>query len=252
MKKTIIFFNSLMFSILTLATSIPLSFAFIIFYLPFFPNRRKNFDLVAAIWCRFILWILKLTTGITCNIKGFEKLDKNKAYIIVGKHESTWDTLIMHTIMKPAPVFILKKELLKVPFFGWCLNLASRIAIDRSGGAASIKQIIKEGKMYISEGHNIIIFPQGTRVLPESNVRDYPYKPGFIALIREMGADIVPMSLNSGRYWRKKQFLKPKGVITMEFMDPIKYDDVKKMSKDELIQILQNIIETKTQELNKL
>lgn len=252
MKKIVAFFRSVLFSLLTLITSIPLSFAFIIFWLPFFPNRRRNFDLVASSWCKFILWTLRVATKINSNIIGYDRLDPKKAYIIVGKHESTWDTLIMHTFMKPAPVFILKKELLMVPFFGWCLALASKIAIDRGGGAGSLKKILREGKEYIKEGHNIIIFPQGTRVPPYSNVKDYPYKTGFIALIKEMGADIVPMALNSGKFWKKKQFLKYSGTITMEFMEPIKYEEVKKMSKEELLKRLEDIIETKSEELNKL
>lgn len=249
MKNITIFIRSLLFSILTLTTSIPLSIMFMIFWI--FPNRRKTFDIVAATWCKFIIYVLKITTKIDSKIIGYEKLDKNKAYIIIGKHESTWDTLIMHTFMKPAPVFILKKELLWVPFFGWGLALASKIAIDRGGGAASVKKIIKEGKAYIKEGHNIIIFPQGTRVPPQSTIKDYPYKPGFIALIKSIGADIVPMALNSGNLWKKKQFLKPSGTITMKFLDPIKYEDIKDLSKEEIIAKIEKIIEPESQKLNK-
>lgn len=252
MNKTIIFIRSILFSISTLVTSIPLSLGIVIFWLPFFPNRRKNFDMVASLWCKLMLWILKVSVGITGEVKGYDKLDKNKAYIIVGKHESTWETLFMHTFMKPSPVYILKKELLWVPFFGWCLATASKIAIDRGGGAGSIKKILKEGRTYIKEGQNIIIFPQGTRVLPHSTTEQHPYKTGFISLIREMGADVVPMALNSGKLWSKKQFLKYPGVITMEFMKPIKYEEIKDLGKEELIKKLENIIEKKSQELNKL
>lgn len=252
MNKTITFFRSLLFSIATLATSIPLSFAFMIFWLPFFPKRRKTFDFVGGSWCKLMIWILRITTGIKSDIRGVENIDSKKAYVIVGKHESTWDTLIMHTFMKTAPVFILKKELLMVPFFGWCLALASKIAIDRNGGAGSIKKILKQGKKYIKDGHSVIIFPQGTRVPPYSTTEEYPYKAGFIALIKEMKADVLPMALNSGKLWRKKQFLKPSGTITMEFMEPIKYEEIQKMKKKELISKLENIIESKSQELNKL
>ncbi len=252
MKTAITFIRSLLFSVVTITTSIPLSFGFVIFWLPFFPNRRKIFDLVASLWCKLMIWTLRWTVGIKSNIIGYDKLDKNKSYIIVGKHESTWDTLVMHTFMKPTPVFILKKELLFIPFFGWCLALASKIAIDRSGGVGSIKKILREAKKYIEEGHNVVIFPQGTRVPPDSTIEKYPYKTGFIALIREMGADIVPMALNSGKLWKKKQFLKHPGTITMEFMEPIKYEDIKKMSKEELLEKLENIIESKCKELNKL
>ena len=99
--------------------------------------------------------------------------------------------------------------------------------------------------------HNIIIFPQGTRVPPQSTIKDYPYKPGFIALIKSIGADIVPMALNSGNLWKKKQFLKPSGTITMKFMDPIKYEDIKDLSKEEIIAKIEKIIEPESQKLNK-
>lgn len=250
MQKKITFLRSLLFSILTLCTSVPLSLGIIIFWLPFFPNRRKNFDFVASLWCKMMIFILRWTTGIKSKIIGYEKLQKGKAYIIVGKHESTWDTLIMHTFMKPSPVFILKRELLFIPFFGWCLATASKIAINRKGGANALKKVLKEGKDYIKNGQNIIIFPQGTRVPPEATTEKYPYKTGFIGLIRELGADVVPMALNSGKLWRKKQFLKYSGTMTMEFMDPIKFEDIKKMSKEELLLKLENIIEKKSKELN--
>jgi 1-acyl-sn-glycerol-3-phosphate acyltransferase len=248
--KAMIFIRSLLFSFGAIFVTIPLSFCFLILWL--LPNRRKNFDTFSALWGTLMLWTLKITTGIKSNIVGYDKLDKNKSYIIIGKHESTWETLVMHTFMRPTPVFILKRELLFVPFIGWCLASASNIAIDRGGGVSSIKKILKEGKKFIQEGRNIIIFPQGTRVLPDADIKDYPYKAGFIALIREIGADVVPMALNSGNLWRKKQFLKYPGTITMEFMEPIKYEKIKSMDKNELILSLENAIEGKSKELSKI
>lgn len=240
-----------MFSLIIVTSTIPIGTLFMIFWIPF-PNRKKLFDIAASCWCKFILLTLKITTGIDYKILGKEKIQENRPYIIVAKHESTWETLIMHTIIKPSPIYILKKELLLIPFFGWVLKLADKIAIDRKGGAKSIKKILKESKEYIKDGHSIIIFPQGTRVPFNSATETYPYKTGFIALIKEMGIDILPVALNSGKYWSKKQFLKYPGTITMEFMDPIKYEDIKKMTKDELLKKLEYIIENKSKELNKI
>ena len=217
------------------------------------PNGREKCDYAGALWTKFIVIpILKWTVNIKSQVEGLENFKKGKAYIIVGKHESTWDTMILHTFMKPVPVFILKRELLKIPFFGWCLARASKIAIDRKGGASSIRKIIKEGKKYIAEGHSIVIFPQGTRVPYDSSTKNYRYKGGFIALIKEMGVDIIPMALNSGKLWGKKQFLKYPGTITMKFMKPIKYEEIKDMDKDEIIKKLESIIEIECQKLNKL
>jgi len=250
-KNIGVFFRSLLFSLITFSTSAPLSIAFVLCLCPI-PNKRRAVDIFARYWCAFILWVLKCTTGIKTNVVGLDKIDKKKSYIIVGKHESTWDTLVMHTIMSPAPVFILKKELLRVPFFGWVLKFASKIAIDRTDSVVSMKKIIQEGKNFMQEGHNIIIFPQGTRVPHDSNTKQYPYKTGFIALIKELKADIVPMALNSGKLWRKKQFLKYSGIMTMEFLEPIPFDSVKDLKKDELLPMLENIIETRCAELNKI
>jgi 1-acyl-sn-glycerol-3-phosphate acyltransferase len=252
MKKFIALIRSLLFSFLSLLTSIPMSFGFALFWLPCFPKRRVAFDYISAWWCWLMLFFLRISTGIKPNIVGYEKLKKRKSYIIVGKHESTWETLVMHTFMRPTPVFILKKELLWIPFFGWCVGLSSRIAIDRNGRASSIKKMIKDAKKFVAEGHNIIIFPQGTRVPCDSNTKDYPYKTGFLALVKELGVDIIPMALNSGKLWKKKQFLKYSGKITMEFMEPIKYEDIKMLKKGEVIALLEDKIENKCKELNKI
>lgn len=252
MKNTILFLRSLAFSILSFCITLLLSFSIFVFWLPFFPNRQQNMDRFGAWWSGIIIWLLKITTGIKSRVIGLEKLEKGKTYIIVGKHESAWETIFIPTLIKPIPSFILKKELLSIPFIGWCLATASMIGIDRSAGTKAIKKVLADGKKVMEKGHNIVIFPQGTRVPPESTTKEYPYKTGFIGLVKEMHADIIPMALNSGKFWRKKQFLKHSGTITMEFMDPIKYEEIEKMSKEELLLKLKNIIETKCVELNKI
>ena len=156
----------------------------------------------------------------------------------------------MHTIMKPAPAFVMKKQLLTIPFFGWTLANATNIAIDRDTGSTSLKIIIKKSKEYLKEGHNIIIFPQGTRVPNNSTVEEYPYKIGFVVLAKELKVDVVPIALNSGKYWSKKQFLKYPGTIRMEVMDPIKYEDIKKMKNKEIFKTIETLIEDKSKELN--
>lgn len=247
MKKIVTFIRSLLCTILTTFVSVFLAICLFVF-IPFY--KFKVFDVVAHYWCRLMLFIVKITVGIDSKIIGFEKMEKGKSYVIVGKHESAWDTLIMHTLMKPAPVFILKKQLLWIPFFGWTLALSSKIAIDRKAGPSAIKKMLRQGKKYSQEGHNIIIFPQGTRVPYNSTCsEDYPYKVGVIALVKELGIDVVPMALDSGKLWAKGQFMKTPGTITMEFMDPIKYDEVKDMTKETLLLRLQNEIETKAREL---
>jgi 1-acyl-sn-glycerol-3-phosphate acyltransferase len=251
MKKIIVFINSCLFSVISFLTTVPLSFLFMILWLiPFVPEKRYKFDFISSYWGALMLWFLKILTGIRPNIVGYDQLKKGKSYLIIGKHESTWETLIMHTFMRPAPIFILKKELAWVPFIGWCLASANNIPIDRKAGISAMKKIIKEGKKYIQRGHNIIIFPQGTRVSPTASTKDYPYKTGFIGLIKELKIDVVPMALNSGNLWRKKEFLKKKCVITMEFLKPIPFEKIKDLTKEELAKKLEAIIEKKSKELS--
>ncbi|MDR2527054.1 MAG: 1-acyl-sn-glycerol-3-phosphate acyltransferase [Rickettsiales bacterium] len=252
MKKIIIFIKSMLFSITSFSITVPWSFIFIVLWLiPFVPDKRYKCDKMATEWGKFMLYLLKIFTGIKWNITGYDKLEK-KPYIIVGKHESTWETLVMHSFMKPSPIFILKKQLLFVPFMGWCLATANNIPINRGDGIGAIRKILKDGKKYIKKGHSLIIFPQGTRVLPESTTKEYPYKVGFIGIIKEFKVDIVPMALNSGKYWSKKKFLKEKGTIRMEFLPPIKYEDIENLKKEDLLLMIENIIEKRSLELSKM
>lgn len=210
------------------------------------------FDSILVLWGKYVLFCLKVCVGIKANIVGYDKLDKDKKYLFVCKHESLWESFIFHTFMKPVPCFVLKKEMLNVPFFGWHLSNATCIPIDREEKITSLKKIIKESKKFLKLGHNIIIFPQGTRVPYNSTTEKYPYKIGFAVLARELGVDVVPIALNSGKLWKTKQFLKHKGVITMEFLNPILYDDVKKMKNNEIVDLFQDKIENTCKRLNDL
>lgn len=247
------FFKSLLFVIFVWISAIPLTIAFIFSYPLFFlKNRRKLFDSILVLWGKYVLFCLKICVGIRANIIGYEKLDRNKRYLFVCKHESLWESFVFHTFMKPVPCFILKKEMLKVPFFGWHLSNATCIPIDREEGIFSLKKIVKESKIFLNLGHNIIIFPQGTRVPYDSNIKQYPYKIGFTVLAKELGVDVVPVALNSGKLWKTKQFVKHKGIITMKFLDPISYSDIKKMKNNEIISLVQDKIENTCEKLNEL
>ncbi|MDR0423750.1 MAG: 1-acyl-sn-glycerol-3-phosphate acyltransferase [Rickettsiales bacterium] len=243
--------TSLLFTILFWVITIPLSLLYLTLWLvPFIKNKRYIFDRMSSLWAKSIIWLLRVTCGIDYEIRGWDELDKSKHYIVVGKHQSTFETLVMHTFMKnPSPIFILKKQLVLVPFMGWVLASINHISIDRDGGIKTMKKMVKTAKTYSQKGHNIIIFPQGTRVPPGASIVDYPYKTGFIGIIKECKCDVVPMVLNTGLFWKKKQFLKKKGKIIMEFLSPIKYDDIKDLSKEVIVSKIAEIVEAKTDEL---
>ena len=248
----LIFLKSLIFSTAIILNSILfLGSGFILIKL--FAKKGKNdkMDWILIQWGKFVMFLLKNVVKINYNIIGFDKLDKNKLYLIVSKHESVWEAFIMHTIMDRVPAFVLKKEMLSVPFFGWALSNGTHIGINRKEGLTSLKKIIRESKKYLATGHNIIIFPQGTRVPYNSDINDYPYKIGFVVLAKELGVDLVPVALNSGKLWKKKQFMKYPGTITMEFMEPIKYKDIRRMKNKDILNAVKNLIENRCDILNK-
>jgi 1-acyl-sn-glycerol-3-phosphate acyltransferase len=157
-----------------------------------------------------------------------------------------WETVIMHLIIN-RPVYAYKTELLKIPFYGWFLNVMSGIKINRKGGISALKQTLKQAKKYLDKKQSIVIFPQGTRVPIGANTQQYPYQSGIIALYQNCNTSIVPVALNSGIFWPKKLFQQKSGTIIIEFLPAIKNG----LNKYEFIQSLTQQIEEKSQQLIK-
>ncbi|MDX2083549.1 MAG: lysophospholipid acyltransferase family protein [Rickettsiales bacterium] len=212
---------------------LPLSIAF---------RSQKIADDGAKIWAEFSLWFLKKICRIDYQIIGLENLPK-EACIIACKHQSMWETIVMHLIFK-YPVYAFKKELLKIPFYGWFLRKMSGIIIDRSGGASALKELIKQSKKYLSQNQTIILFPQGTRVDVLATSEKYPYQAGIAALYLSCNVKVVPAALNSGLFFPKDKFLKA-GKITLEFLDAINPG----LSKQEFMLKLEEAIEQKSKNL---
>lgn len=247
MKKIFNFIRSFIFSILfILSTSMLFSSVLIssIF------GTKKNVRMFAGLWAKSVVWLLKITCGITYEIQGLENLPKNEEkYIVVSKHQSTWETYFLYYFFKNYASFVLKKELLKIPFFGYGLKKTGHIAIERGAGLSSIKKTVKEAKEKIDENRKVVIFPQGTRVPIEKSTEEYPYKVGFYAIIKDLKTDIVPIALNSGKFWAKGQFIKNPGKIIIKILPIIKYDEISKLKKDKAIKYIENVIETECSKL---
>lgn len=229
-----IFFRSLLFWIFIVSWGaiIPIIYSFV-----FVTRSRKMADHGAKIWSMLSLWMLKKLCNIDYKVIGRDNIP-NQACIIACKHQSMWETIIMHVIFK-RPVYAFKKELLIIPFYGWFIRIMSGIIVDRKGGASAIKNLIKQSKKYLNNNQNIILFPQGTRVPVGSDTKKYPYQAGIAALYLSCGADVVPVALNSGKFWAKNSLKKKPGTITIEFLGPIKPG----LKKQEFMQELENKIE---------
>jgi 1-acyl-sn-glycerol-3-phosphate acyltransferase len=171
---------------------------------------------VARTWQRTILWLLKVTVGLTYEVRGRERVPTGPV-IMASKHQSAWETLVFHALI-PQIAVGLKEELTRIPLFGWYLMRSGNIRIDRGAAATAIRSLVRGGKRAVADGLTVLIYPEGTRRAPE----DPPdYKPGVAALYAALKLPVVPIALNSGVYWRRREFVKHPGKVLVEFLDPI-------------------------------
>ncbi len=191
-------------------------------------------------WADVSLWLAEKILGITCEVRGQENITYQPV-IYASKHQSAWDTLIFLSLLK-YPAYVLKRELLSIPLWGWYLWRMGMIAIDRSAGASSIKHMIKQAKRVAHRGRPIVIFPEGTRKTPGAPPR---YHPGTVALYSMLHLPVIPVALNSGVYWGKDAFFKRPGKIIIEFLPPI----APGLDKQEFSATLERTIETASQRL---
>jgi 1-acyl-sn-glycerol-3-phosphate acyltransferase len=124
---------------------------------------------ISKLWTRFNIWWLRQTCGIDHHIIGTENLPA-QAVVILAKHQSTWETIFLHQYLPPL-TWVIKKELVSIPLFGWSLASLQPIAIDRSSAKIAMKQILEQGKHYLEAGRWILIFPEGTRTAPKERRR---------------------------------------------------------------------------------
>lgn len=180
--------------------------------------------------------LLKNLCGLNYEVEGEENIPAETA-IIFSKHQSTWETMALQLIFPPQ-TFVVKRELMWVPFFGWGLAVLKPIAIKRGSGSSAIKQVVRQGIERLKAGIWIVIFPEGTRVPPGQKVR---YKLGGAILAAKSGYPIVPVAHNSGEFWPKKQFLKKPGTIKVVIGPPIETKDRK---PDDILAEAESWIET--------
>ena len=212
------YIKSFIFSVFMIASTVVVaSIALILFLFPF----KFRFAVIRT-FAVMNVFLLKHLCGLDYEIEGQENIPEGTG-IIFSKHQSTWETMALQLIFPPQ-TFVLKKELMWVPFFGWGLAVMKPIAINRGAGRRAIKQIVVQGIDRLKAGIWIVVFPEGTRVRPGQHIR---YKLGGAILAAESGYPVVPVALNSGEYWPKKQFLKKPGTIKVVIGPPIQTRDRK-------------------------
>jgi 1-acyl-sn-glycerol-3-phosphate acyltransferase len=218
-----------------------------ILYFPvFITGSSKLADKGAKAWSVGAIWALKKLCRIDFEVLGKENLPQGP-FIVACKHQSMWETIIMHLIFH-RPAYCFKKELIHVPFYGWFLRKMTGVQVDRKGGASALKSLVKQAKRYLSEGHVVILFPQGTRVPVGGELEKYPYQAGITALYLSCNVPVVPAALNSGLFWPKHQAKKNPGKITLKFLEPINPG----LPKKEFLEKLQIATEAESKRLCEL
>jgi 1-acyl-sn-glycerol-3-phosphate acyltransferase len=211
-----------------------------VLFAPLFLISQRQAFRAGRPWAHGALWLARITLGITHEIAGLEHLT-NRPVIYASKHQSAWDTCIF-LLLLDAPCYVLKRELLKLPGWGWYLWRMGMIAIDRTGSASTMKQMLRDAKARAGEGRTIVIYPEGTRTKPGAEPH---YHPGVVALYSQLGLPVIPVALNSGLFWGKNAFMKKPGKITLSLLPPIPPG----LPKREFMETLQTQIETETHRL---
>jgi 1-acyl-sn-glycerol-3-phosphate acyltransferase len=223
-------------SALFMAWFLILTLVMAIIFLPLLAVPRKATVWMARQWARATLWGLRAIAGI-----GERQIGEvpRGGVLVASKHMSMWDTLALYLALDD-PGIVLKRELLRIPFYGWYLGKAAAIPIDRGAGADALRRMTHAAERVLAEGRPILIFPEGTRKKPGAPP---DYKPGAAGLYSLLGVACVPVALDSGRYWQG--FAKHPGTISMEFLEAIPSG----MKRRDFMALLEQRIEDATNRL---
>lgn len=167
---------------------------------------------IADIWINCLIVMLKLCCGLTYEIEGLENLPTDKPVIILSKHQSAWETVVLRKFISPQTA-VLKKSLLQIPFGGWALATLKPIAIDRTNQKEALRMLIEQGTQRLQEGLSVVIFPEGTRVAPGHYKK---FNAGGALLAQKSGFPVIPLAHNAGEFWPRNSFLKFPGVIKVK------------------------------------
>jgi 1-acyl-sn-glycerol-3-phosphate acyltransferase len=198
--RSLIYFILMVLSILVFG----LILAFFGWFLPM-PWRQA----IGTGWGRTNLWLQKTVCGLTYTVSGMKHIP-DEPHIVMSKHQSSWETISLRHILPANQAWVLKRELMWVPVFGWALAAVKPIAIDRKAGRKALKQVVDQGKLALAEGRNVIIFPEGTRTAPGQH-RKYSVGGGMLAA--RAGVPVVPIAHNAGVFWARRGLKKHPGTI---------------------------------------
>jgi 1-acyl-sn-glycerol-3-phosphate acyltransferase len=231
-----IFLRSLIYNVLFYSLLI----AWFIVAIPTFVMRRTAIIAVARLWSRQSTWLLRVVCNVKVEYRGVEKIPKGPL-VVASKHQSMWETFALLRFFDQ-PLYILKRELTRIPFFGWYTIKAGMISVDRSAGGRALLKMVRQAAEEVRHGRQLIIFPEGTR-RPVGAPPDY--KPGVAQLYASCRGNCLPVALNSGLFWPRRTFMRYPGTLVVEFLDPIPPG----LPRDEFLARISAVIEEATARL---
>lgn len=240
-KNYLRYFYSLAFVCTMFLSSVYISIIATIF-LPFSFNVRYRFINFYSV---LNLWVLKHLCNIDYRVEGMENIPKDEAFIIFSKHQSALETMMVQRIFPPL-TFVVKRELLFLPFFGWGLRALDPIGINRKAGRKAILQVVEQGIDRLKKGICIVIFPEGTRSKPGTRIQ---YKKGGAILASKSEHRVVPVAHTAGEYWPKGFFSRQTGTIVMSIGPAI---ETRGKKPDEIMQEAECWVETKMKEISTI
>ena len=181
----------------------------------FFLSHKKAV-MVPKRWAWSTHWLHRVIVGTRMEITGLENLPEG-GYVVAAKHQSTWDFYTLYALLEDS-AFVLKSELMKVPFFGWFVAKLDHIPIRRGDRGVAMRRMLQDASLEIQKQRQILIFPEGTRREPGA---EPAYRYGITRMYLDLGCPVVPVALNSGLYWPRRKFLKYPGTIRLKFLEPI-------------------------------
>jgi 1-acyl-sn-glycerol-3-phosphate acyltransferase len=190
---------------------------------------------VVKAWARAVLFGLRWIAGVKVEARGVEHRPGGAA-LVAAKHQGMLDVVALLALL-PDPCFVLKKELMPLPFFGWFAWKTRMIAVDREAGARALKDMAAQARARLAEGRQIVIFPEGTRTEPGT---PGDYKPGVAAIYRDLQGACWPVATNSGRFWPAHGFQRHPGVAVFSFLEPLPAG----LKRAEFMALLESRIET--------
>jgi 1-acyl-sn-glycerol-3-phosphate acyltransferase len=188
--------------------------AFVVIGAPFLLGPRRWAMTALRLHARVSLWLLRVICGTGIEVRGLEKLPA-PPFLVAAKHQSAWDTFALLPLFHD-PALVMKAELGDIPIYGWFAHKFEHILIKRQRAAGALRDMLVDAKARVAEDREVLIFPEGTRSAPGAAP---DYKPGLVALYEALKVPCVPLALNSGLYWPRRQFVRHPGTIIVEILD---------------------------------